>query len=102
MKLHSLIILSLFFSPFSVAEEFVTPACYQNMPVTCDYDEMQRSFCTQLGQQQNLIFMPYDRISIIGGNIFGDIKREHLCVVKPIANTEPKAYKVKIISVESL
>ena len=78
-------------STSSIAQNFETPKCYQNVPVTCGFDDMTLSLCNSVGKEK---FSIENRTHIPGGNIFSNSKKT--CTVTHIQNTEPAQYSVSV------
>ena len=82
----------LLLASFSVfAKTFESPMCYQNLPVTCGFDDMTLNFCNSVGKEK---FSIENREHIPGGNIFRNAKKT--CTVKHIKETEPAKYDVQL------
>ncbi|MCL1478504.1 MULTISPECIES: hypothetical protein [unclassified Marinobacter] len=78
------------------AAEFTTPACYENVPTTCSFDEMTLSLCNKEGKSKKIAFLLSQRMYMPGGNKFGNADGSHVCTVKSIKGTSPKRYTVEI------
>jgi len=83
-------------SGFVSASEYATPACYQNIPTTCSFDEMTLSLCNKEGESKKIAFLLSQRMYMPGGNRFGNSDGNHVCTVKGIKDTSPKRYTVEI------
>lgn len=78
------------------AAEYSTPACYENIPTSCSFDEMTLSLCNTEGESKKMVFMLSQRTYMPGGNKFGNADGSHVCTVKGIKGTSPKRYAVVI------
>lgn len=83
-------------SGFSAAAEHATPACYENVPTTCSFNEMTLSLCNKEGKPKGVEFLLSQRMRIPGGNKFGNTDGSLVCTVKGIKGTSPKRYTVEI------
>nr|VFJ93934.1 MAG: hypothetical protein BECKLFY1418A_GA0070994_103530 [Candidatus Kentron sp. LFY]VFK23111.1 MAG: hypothetical protein BECKLFY1418C_GA0070996_11347 [Candidatus Kentron sp. LFY] len=86
----------LLWSGLAVATEYPTPACYENVPTSCSFNEMTLSLCNKEGKSENLVFMLSQRMYMRGGNKFGSADGSRVCTVQGIKGTEPKRYTVEI------
>lgn len=85
-----------FWSGFAAAAEYATPACYENVPTTCSFNEMTLSLCNMEGKSRNVVFLLSQRTHQPGGNKFGDASGSRVCTVQGIKGTSPKRYTVVI------
>lgn len=83
-------------SGLASAAEYKTPACYENVPVACSFDEMTLSLCNEEGKTKKMVFLLSQRMYMPGGNKFGNADGSHVCTVKGIKGTSPKRYTVEI------
>lgn len=75
----------------SSSKEFDTPSCYQNIPVSCSFDDMTLSLCNSIGKEK---FALDNKTHISGGNIFTSGNKT--CTVKHVPKTDPAKYSVTI------
>lgn len=83
-------------SGFAVAAEYPTPACYENVPTTCSFNEMTLSLCNKESKSKNVVFLLSQRTHLPGGNKFGNSDGSRSCTVQGIKGTDPKRYAVVI------
>ncbi len=83
-------------SGFASTAEYPTPACFENIPISCSFNEMTLSLCNKEGKSKNMVFLLSQRMRLPGGNKFGNADGSYICSVKGIKGTSPKRYTVVI------
>jgi hypothetical protein len=83
-------------SGIAVAAEHPTPACYENVPTTCSFNEMTLSLCNIEGKSKNVVFLLSQRTHLPGGNKFSNADGSRVCTVQGIKGADPKRYTVVI------
>lgn len=83
-------------SAFVSAAEYATPACYEDAPTSCSFNEMTLFLCNKEGESKKVVFLLSQRIHIPGGNKFGSADGKKVCTIKGVKGTDPKRYAVII------